>query len=139
MTYLLDSTVLVDVGRRHGPTLAWLPRQRASTLHLPTITVGELVRGIHHRHGHDALYRARHLGQLAREIDQMFPGRLLPFDRVAAEIWGRLMGEGAARGRTPPSDDAKIAAIALRHGLTVATSNTRDFAPLVATVDPRTA
>jgi predicted nucleic acid-binding protein len=49
------------------------------------------------------------------------------------------MGEGAARGRVPPLDDAKIAAIALAHGLTVATSNTRDFAPLVATVDPRTA
>jgi hypothetical protein len=49
------------------------------------------------------------------------------------------MGEGEARGRPPPLDDAKIAAIAaiaLVQGMTLATSNTRHLAPLCPTVDP---
>ncbi len=49
------------------------------------------------------------------------------------------MGEGEARGARPAVDDAKIAAIALCHGLTVATSNIRHLGPLCPTLDPRAA
>ena len=47
------------------------------------------------------------------------------------------MGEGRRSGRTPPVDDAKIAAIAAVHALTVVTLNTRDFEHLkVSYLDP---
>jgi predicted nucleic acid-binding protein len=47
------------------------------------------------------------------------------------------MGEGQRAGAVPPSDDAKIAAIAAVRGLTVVTGNVRDFARLgVPCLDP---
>ena len=49
------------------------------------------------------------------------------------------MGEGAARGAIPPTDDAKIAATALQHGMIVATANVRHFEPFVTTINPHTA
>lgn len=68
---------------------------------------------------------------------QPFEGRILALDLKAAEIWGRLMGERSASGRTPATDDAKVAAIALRHGLIVASSNALHLAPLATVIDPR--
>ena len=135
---LLDTTVLIDLARRFTPTSAWLASQRSRDLHVSTITVGELCRAAHRAAAGSEPRLARELGQLAAMLDR-FDGRVLGFDRAAAEIWGRLMGEGEARGFRPPTDDAKIAAIALRHRLVVATSNTRDMGALCPVLDPRTA
>ena len=123
MAFLLDTTVLIDVGRAHRGVSAWFAAQDLGELWLSTITVGELHRGLHQRLQQDPRALAAALGLLREETLLPFEGRILSLDIAAAEIWGRLMGEGAARGRTPPTDDAKIAAIALRHGLTVVSSN----------------
>ena len=56
-----------------------------------------------------------------------FQGRVLPFDAEAAEIWGEIMGDGDRTGRVKPMADAQIAAVARRHGLTLATRNVSDF------------
>ena len=66
-----------------------------------------------------------------------FGERVLSFDVEAALQWGAFMGDGERGGAIPSSDDAKIAAVASVHGLTVVTANERDFAPLgVPTVNP---
>lgn len=136
---LLDTTVLVDAIRGHPRTLSWLAVRNFDALTVSSVTVGELYRGVHYRHAAAPAQLARALERLREDTLKPFEGRILPFDHIAAEIWGRIMGEGAASGRLPPTDDAKIAAVALQHRLTVATSNPRHFAGLVATVDPRTA
>lgn len=136
---LLDTTVIVDLGRNFLPTRRWFTAQNLGDLYISAVTVGELFRGAYQRHGRDAVALAGVLHDLRTVRLAPFTGRILPFDAAAAEIWGRLVGEGAARGMLPPIDDAKIAAIALRHGMTVATSNPKHLAPLVPTVDPRTA
>jgi predicted nucleic acid-binding protein len=59
-----------------------------------------------------------------------FSERVLPFDVQAALQWGAFMGDGERAGAVPSNDDAKIAAVASVHGLTVVTANERDFAPL---------
>ena len=53
-----------------------------------------------------------------------FHDRVLPFDEAAARRWGLLHAE---LGYT--NSDLQIAAIALEHGLVVATRNVRDFEP----------
>lgn len=136
---LLDTTAIVNVGRRFQPTRRWFIAQDLTDLFISAVTVGELFRGAHQRYAQDPVTLARTLHDLRTARLSPFAGRILPFDDATAEIWGRLVGEGAARGAVPPVDDAKIAATAIRHGLTVATSNTKHFASLVATVDPRTA
>lgn len=104
-----------------------------------TITIGELYRGAFKRHGGDATALDEALQQIDGAALRPFDGRILAFDRAAAERWGRLVGVGERAGRRPPTDDAKIAAIALVHGMTVATSNPQDFSALCPTIDPRAA
>ena len=63
------------------------------------------------------------IGELRREVLQIYSDRVLDLDGDAAQIWGRL--------RVPNSHNAidkQIAAIALLHDLTVVTRNTDDFA-----------
>ena len=55
------------------------------------------------------------------------------FDEPAADQFDLLRAAKIRLGTM----DLKIAAIALLHGLTVATSNQRDLAPLCPTIDPR--
>jgi predicted nucleic acid-binding protein len=136
--FLLDTSVLIDLGRRIEPTRRWFGAQELAGLFTSTITAGELYRGAHQRHVADAPALSDALRVLEEATLAPFDERVLAFDRASAQVWGRLMGEAAARGRTPPIDDAKIAAIALRHGLVVATSNTRHLAALCPTIDPRT-
>ncbi|MFO1048218.1 MAG: PIN domain-containing protein [Geminicoccaceae bacterium] len=136
---LLDTTVLIDVSRGFRPTVRWVERQPLARLYLCSLTVGELVRGAYRRFASSPAVLTDELHHLRTGLLQRFGARVLGFDAEAAEIWGRLMGEGEARGARPPSDDAKIAAIALLHGLTLATSNQRDLAAMCPTIDPRTA
>jgi len=68
---------------------------------------------------------------LERWIDEivipMFEGRILPLDVQIADRWGRLMGDGIAKGRKPSVTDSQIAATALAHGMSVVTRNVDDF------------
>lgn len=136
---LLDTTVLIDVSRGFAPTVAWLSAQPSPALYLSSITVGELVRGAYRRGVASPSRLASELRQIETRLLPQFANRVLAFDRAAAEIWGRLVGEGESRGRRPPLEDAKIAAIALSRSMTVATSNIRDFGSLCTAIDPRTA
>ena len=102
MAFLLDTTVLIDVARGHEVVGAWFAGQDLIALWLSTITVGELHRGVHQRWLRRPKALAAALSQLREDTLLPFEGRILGLDIAAAEIWGRLMGEGAARGRIPP-------------------------------------
>jgi hypothetical protein len=139
VSYLIDTSVLIDVARGHPAVSRWWSRQDARRLFTSVITLGELHRGAYARHAREPDRLLRSLREVADIALAPLRGRVLAFDEPAAAIWGRLMGEGEAAGRRPPLDDAKIAAIALRHDLTVASSNLRELASLCPTLDPGTA
>lgn len=135
--YLLDTSfvsVLGDPGRpQHFVVRRWFNSSPAGRMYLCTIVVGELARGV----------EASPAGRKRREREHWLHHTLLPafpvlsFDLGCALRWGTIMGEGQRAGRTPPVDDAKIAAVAAVHGLTVVTLNPRDFQPLgVPYLDP---
>lgn len=52
---------------------------------------------------------------------------LFVFERSIADRWGRLMGEGIAKGLTPSVTDSMLAATALSHDMAVVTRNVREF------------
>lgn len=139
MPFLLDTTVLIDVVRRFAPTARWLAAQPMTELYVSSITVGEIHFGAWLRHPGDARARDAEISGFEAGPLALLSGRVVAFDRAAAVVWGRLLGQGGAAGRMPPKGDAQIAAIALNHGLTVVTSNTRHFTGIVPVVDPRTA
>ena len=137
MAFLIDTNVVSETFRpRPAPrVLAWVRRQMAGDLFLAAISLGELVRGA--RRVRDRARQERLVRWINHDLTTQFQGRILPFDREAAVIWGTIMGDGDRTGRPKPMADAQIAAVALRHGLTLVTRNIRDFKDIgVALVDP---
>jgi predicted nucleic acid-binding protein len=47
---------------------------------------------------------------------------------AVCEVWGTLSADGHLRGRHRPQNDTWVAAVALTHGLPLATLNIRDYA-----------
>ncbi|MBB6355675.1 hypothetical protein GGR00_003480 [Aminobacter aganoensis] len=64
---------------------------------------------------------------LAQDLPQRFERRVLPVGKPVALAWGDLMGMAKRRGRGLSSMDGLIAATAIAQGLTLATSNLKDF------------
>lgn len=127
MALLLDTNI-VSATVRPKPderVLAWLEAQTPTELFLAALTIGELVRGA--RKVKEKARRERFERWIERDLVGQFEGRVLPFDGPAAVLWGRLMGDGDRAGRPPAAADAQIAAVAIHHGLTLATRNTKDF------------
>lgn len=126
---LLDTNVVSEGSRPGGSAnvRAWLDAQATETLHLSTITVAELLLGI------AILPDGRRKSVLEENLRHLvlpvFEGRILTFDASAAEAYARLRTRCRAMGKAIATVDGYIAAIALAHGLVVAT---RDIAPFAA-------
>ena len=118
--------------RQRNPNLvAWLRAVPESDLFLSVITLGEVERGIVAVTPRDPAF-AQRLVVWLDEVLRRFAPRILPIETATARRWGRL---AAAHGHA--GADLLIAATALEHGLTVATSNTRHFLGTgVPLVDP---
>ena len=126
--FLLDTNVISETikKRPEEKVVAWLSKRSPDELFLSAITFGELARGA--RKLRDATRGQRYERWIHHNLARQFAGRILPFDREAAAIWGEIMGDGDRRGWMRPAADAMIAAIARRHGLTVATRDAASFA-----------
>jgi hypothetical protein len=127
MTFLLDTAAISETRKRrpNAGFIAWLERYGTAACALSVVTLGELQSGAsRHR---DPAVRAALEAWLTRDVMTTFADRVLSVDAEVARLWGRIVGEGIARGQPPPPLDALIAATALVHGLTVVTRNVRDF------------
>lgn len=135
--FLVDTNVISETvkPRPEARVLAWFENQTPGELFLAAVTFGELVRGARKLEGADR----RHVYErwIRRDLARQFEGRILPFDKDAAAIWGEIMGEGDRIGRPRPAVDAQIAAVARRRDLTLVTRNLRDFKEMdVTLLDP---
>ena len=54
--------------------------------------------------------------------------KIIAYDDFAADICGKLLGEGSAQGKPLPYCDTQIAATAIANGMVLVTHNTTDFA-----------
>lgn len=120
--YLFDTDILSQVLKRTpSPTLltrlATVPAKQQFT---SAITVGEMVYGA---------YRSDRPDHFLRQLEErLWPNiRILPFNRAAAETYGRLRAELEEAGTPLAEPDLRIAAIALTHELTMVTGNVRHF------------
>lgn len=135
--YLIDTNIISEArkGRRANTGVRRFfleATQREQPVFLSAITIGELRRGIDLIRYRGDLPQARRLEDWLETVVSVYTRHILSFDQDAAQIWGRL--------RCPDPHnllDKQIAAIALLHGLTVVTRNTRDFAATgVALLNP---
>lgn len=123
--YLIDTNVLSAVRRpERAPQVAqWLRDKPDGALFLSAITVGEIERGIRLQASHNPDF-SRDLRLWLDRTVLVFADRILEFGAEDARIWGRLSAEIGNTGA-----DLMIAATGLRHGATIVTRNTQDFAP----------
>ena len=131
--FLLDTDVLSALRRRerHPGAVRWVETQRTADLYISVVTVGEIERGITQQQPRDPSFA----GELALWLDRVlawYSDRILIVDAATARRWGRLSATLGHDGA-----DLLIAATALEHGLTVVTSNARNFEPTgVPTLNP---
>ncbi|HJT79473.1 MAG TPA: type II toxin-antitoxin system VapC family toxin [Gemmataceae bacterium] len=120
--YLLDSEIANDfINRQHGVDMrADQERHRGNRIGICTPVLGELRAGIEGSSTRDEnLRRLRH--GLSRLV-------LWPYDRSAAEEFGRIFAALRRMGRPMQQIDIQIAAIALSLGNTTVVSSDSDLA-----------
>ena len=124
---LLDTNVISETRRKtpDAQVQRWFEQQRSANLFLSSFTISEIVfGGESHQQTH---VRQEITDWLEGTILPNFAGRILSFDLEAALIYGRWAGRARIQGTTLSRTDAQIAAIALAHGMVIATRNTEDF------------
>ena len=137
---VLDTNVVSELMQRtpRRGVLAWLDSHRARGLFLTSVTEAEVRAGI-------AILpegaRRRGLAEAAeRTFANLFAGRVLPFDGLAARTYAEIFAVRRASGRPLPLADGQIAAIARSRGMAVATRNVADFEDTgIEVVNPWTA
>lgn len=124
---LLDTNVLSELMRTEPDegVLAWFGRQQGTVLYTTAITRAEILLGI------ALLPAGKRRERLASAADLMFEEdfahHCLPFDQGAAAEYALLVAARIRAGRPMSTEDGQIAAIALCHGMGLATRNGKDF------------
>lgn len=134
---LVDTNVLSAMMRAavEPAVERWFDAQPPESVWTTTITIFEIHFGL-------ALLapgrrRDRLCGAFDRAIDEILSGRVLPFDRTAAETAAVIAARQRQISRPVEIRDVQIAGIAAARKATIATRNTRHFENLgIALVDP---
>ena len=125
MSFLLDTVVLSEL-RRIKPSrkvVKWIKAQKADSLFISVVSIGEIERGIERTRKTDAEF-AIELEQWLETLLSLYADRLLPVSANAARLWGKLSAKLGHDGA-----DLLIAATGLSHGATVVTRNVKHFVP----------
>ena len=137
LVILLDTNVLSAMMRAaNEPAVErWLDAQPPESVWTTAITLFEV------RFGLTILAPGRRRDRLEAAfrlaIDDVLEGRVLPFDRSAAEATAAIAAERRQAGRPVEIRDLQIAGIARARKATLATRNGRHFEGLgIALVDP---
>ncbi|MFK4260159.1 type II toxin-antitoxin system VapC family toxin [Agrobacterium tumefaciens] len=124
---ILDTNVLSEL---LTPTpskivIEWLAAQHPPSVFTTAVTEAEILYGLR------LLPEGRRRRDLEAAISPIFAedlsGRVLPFDRDAADLYAIIATRRRSAGRPISQFDAQIAAIALSRGASVATRNVSDF------------
>lgn len=131
---LLDTNVLSALMQREPEpaVVAWLDAQGSESVWISSVTLFEA------RYGIALLPEGQRKTRLQHELDQLvqaeFGQRVLVFDAQAARQAALLAARRKAQGRNVDVRDTWIAGLAIAHGATLATRNTRHFDDLTIPV-----
>jgi tRNA(fMet)-specific endonuclease VapC len=120
MTYLLDTNVCVQYLRgRSASILSRLQNTPSDQIRLCSVVKAELFLG--------ALRSAKPESNRAKVDAFIRPYESVPFDDIAADVCARIRHQLETAGTPIGPYDLQIAALALVHGHTLVTHNTREF------------
>lgn len=131
---ILDTNVLSELMRPQPASVVvdWFADQTAASYYITAITQAEILLGI-------ALVPAgKRRDMLADAAEKMFQqdfaGNCIPFDESCTGYYASVVANRRRSGFSMTTEDAQIAAIALRHNLPLATRNSKDFLHIDALV-----
>ncbi len=132
---VLDTNVISELVRvEPSPQVArWIVAQPDHALYITAVTEAEIRVGV------NMMPTGKRKAQLQATVDQIlaqvFAGRILAFDSVAAVVYAEISANRRSIGRPISPFDAQIAAIARANGAeAVVTRNVDDFANTGLTV-----
>ena len=114
------------------PVIEWLDQQPAESIWITSITLFEARLGL------ALLPKGRRRSALESAFEELLvedlEGRILDFDRPAAEAAAALAAERQRQGRTVDIRDTQIAGVVLARRATFATRNVKHFSDLGADI-----
>lgn len=119
MKFLVDTSVLIDILDGKKSAVTWYQHYRNSPLFVSTLTLVEMETGFYLIKNPAPQRKA--LAELLRRI------KPLPFGVQAAREAGRIVAHLGLGGKQTGYTDSLLAAQAKQAGMTIATSNKRDF------------
>lgn len=124
MNWLLDADVLSQPAKKngHAGVIAWLEQEK-DNCYTSAIVIAQLAYWVRSKRGRQ---RETLQAWLTRLIEALH-GRILGFNGSVAHVWAEQQHKLEEIGQPMPVEDSYIAAIAIRHNLTVATGNEKDF------------
>lgn len=122
MTYLFDTSVIVDLLRKHISLYDFISHHKNDEIITSSICAFELYSGI----GRNPINIREEKRTQMKDLLESF-SRIVSFDESQAEIAGMLEAQLDSKGATIGDVDILIAACALSEGATLVTSNTKHF------------
>ena len=124
MNWLLDADVLSQPAKKngHAGVIAWLEQEKENC-YTSAIVIAQLAYWVHSKRGKQ---REALQAWLTRLIEALH-GRVLGFNVSVTHVWAEQQHKLEEIGQPMAVEDSYIAAIAIRHDLTVATGNEKDF------------
>ena len=125
--FVLDTNVVSELMRPQpsAGVAEWVSRQPSREMYITTVSEAEL------RYGAEllplGLRRDRLLAEIEGVLNEDLAGRILPFDRAAAQAYAAIAAARRAAGRPIAHADCQIAAIARSVGASVVTRDSEGF------------
>jgi len=131
---ILDTNILSAVMREiPDPIIVeWLDLQARESIWTTAITVFEIQLGLSILEKGKRRERLEQTFQLA--LEEIFEGRVLPFDEASAMASADIEAKRRRKGITMDMRDTQIAGIAVAKRSSLATRNTKDFQELTVPV-----
>ena len=126
--YLVDTNIISEARRGSPQAASWLRSVNPLSVHLSTLTLAEIMRGIALKQKADPK-TAGHLAEWLRKIRHEHADRILPVTDPISVEWGRI-----AAIRPRGDIDGLIAATAIVHDLILVIRNVADFEDTGASV-----
>ena len=122
MGVLIDASVLIDFERGRVNLEGKVQGREDEGFFISVVTASELLHGVHR--ARDPGTRARRSAYVEGVLGSL---PLLPIEMATARLHAQLRADLAAQGRPIGAHDLWLAASCLAHGLTLVTSNLREF------------
>ncbi|HJS91508.1 MAG TPA: type II toxin-antitoxin system VapC family toxin [Steroidobacteraceae bacterium] len=124
MSWLLDADVLSQPAKKngHAGVIAWIEQEK-DNCYTSAIVIAQLAYWVRSKRGKQREALQVWLSRLTEALH----GRILGFNVSVAHFWAEQQHKLEEIGQPMPVEDSYIAAIAIRHNLTVVTGNEKDF------------